>query len=169
MRVTSDLNINKYLQMKKTIPVSLFAMCIMLFCGSTLTAQIRSAESRLQQEKVKYFNQHLQLTTAESEKFWPVYNDYQNRRDKITADRNNLMNYFQSNYKNMTAAEASEAINKYLAYQRQETELLETYTKRFREFLSEIKVMQIYVVELEFRKWLLENLRENRLQNTLRN
>ncbi len=155
--------------MNKIIPVTLLAMCIMLICGSTLLAQIRTAESRLEQEKIRYFNQHLQLTASESEKFWPVYNDYQNRRNKITADRNNLMNYFQSNYRNMTTAEASDAINKYLAYQRQETELLEAYTKRFREFLSEKKVMQIYVVELEFRKWLLENLRENRLQATPRN
>lgn len=155
--------------MKRIIHVSLLTTCIMLICGSTLLAQIRSAESRLQQEKVRYFNQHLQLTPAESQKFWPVYNDYQNRKAKITADRNNLMNYFQSNYKNMSAAEANESINKYLDYQRQETELLETYTKRFREFLSEKKVMQIYIVELEFRKWLLENLRENRLQTTPRN
>lgn len=155
--------------MKRLIPTSLIAVLTMVIFDSALLAQARPAEITLQQQKVKFFNQNLQLTASESEKFWPVYNDYQNRRDKITADRNNLLIYFQANSNNMSAAEANDAINRYLSFQQQETELLEAYTKRFSEFLSPKKVMQIYIVELDFRKWLLENLRENRVQTAPRN
>ena len=159
----------KAYDMKKFIPISLLAILINLISDNTLVAQVRSTTSVLQQQKIRFFNQNLQLTAEESDRFWPVYNDYQNRRDKITADRNNLLEYFQANNRNMSAAEANDAINRYLSYQQQETELLETYTKRFREFLPVKKVMQIYIVELEFKKWLLENLRENRVQTAPRN
>ncbi|HLO57921.1 MAG TPA: hypothetical protein VK179_04215 [Bacteroidales bacterium] len=117
----------------------------------------------LQQQKMAFFNDKLQLTAAESAKFWPIYNDYQNRRDKITKDRNTLMQYFESNQANMNEKEASDLIQKYVAFQKQETELLESYTSKFREFLPAKKVMQIYQVELDFKKWLLENLRQNKV------
>jgi hypothetical protein len=138
----------------------------MLIPVSRLSAQTRQSEKQenLQQQKVSFFTENLQLTAAESTRFWPVYNDYQNRRDKITSDRNTLMKYFESNKTNMTEAEATELINKYIAFQQEETRLLESYTKKFQEFLPAKKVMRIYIVELDFKKWLLENLRQNKAQ-----
>jgi hypothetical protein len=111
----------------------------------------------------------LQLSAAESAKFWPVYTDYQNRRDKITRDRNTLMQYFEMNKANLSESEATESIAKYVAFQQEETRLLETYTRKFQEFLPSKKVLRIYLVELEFKKWLLENLRQNKVQSTTRN
>ena len=60
-------------------------------------------------------------------------------------------------------------IAKYLTFQQEETRLLETYTKKFEEFLPARKVMQIYIVELDFKKWLLENLRQNKASVSPRN
>jgi len=147
--------------MNKRIIYLVILSVISVLNGLSLKAQNRPVEI-LQQRKVRFFNERLQLTPAESKSFWPVYNDYQNRRDKITADRNNLLSYFTSNSGNLTAAEASDAINKYLLYQQQENDLLHTYTKRFLEFMPPNKVMKIFIVENEFKKWLLENLRNNR-------
>jgi len=131
---------------------------------NNLMAQITRAEKQenLQQQKVNFFTENLQLTAAESTRFWPVYNDYQNRRDKIARDRNTLLKYFEANKDNLTDTEAGELIAKYLGFQKQETELLESYTKRFQEILPAKKVMRIYQVELDFKKWLLENLRQNK-------
>jgi hypothetical protein len=138
----------------------------MLIPGLQLSAQTRQAEKQenLQQQKVSFFTENLRLTASESTRFWPAYNDYQNRRDKLTRDRNTLMKYFESNKTNMTEAEATELIDKYIAFQQEETRLLESYTKKFQEFLPAKKVMRIYIVELDFKKWLLENLRQNKAQ-----
>jgi hypothetical protein len=131
---------------------------------NNLVAQTARTERQdnLQQQKVAFFTEHLQLNATESTRFWPVYNDYQNRRDKIIRDRNTLLRYFESNKGNMTDAEAGELITKYLGFQQQETELLESYTRKFQEILPAKKVMRIYQVELDFKKWLLENLRQNK-------
>lgn len=130
-----------------------------------LSAQTRPVEKQdnLQQQKVNFFNENLQLTTAESARFWPVYNDYQNRRDKITRDRNTLLKYYESNRSNLSETESAALIEKYLAFQQEETLLLVNYTRKFQEFLPDAKVMRIYIVELEFKKWLLENLRQNKV------
>lgn len=155
--------------MKRALPVGILSVLILFMQYNRVVAQNRTAESLLEQQKIRFFNENLQLTATESARFWPIYNDYQNRRDKITADRNNLISYFQANSANMTAAEANDAINRFIQYQQQETELLVTFTTRFRTFLPPNKVMRIYIVENEFKKWLLENLRENRAQTAPRN
>jgi hypothetical protein len=152
--------------MKKTIPVTFILIIQLLIPVMELMAQAQTSkpekQDNLQQQKVAFFNEKLQLTPAESGKFWPVYNDYQNRRDKVTRDRNTLLKYFESNKNNLTEAEASQLIEKYVAFQLEETQLLENYTKKFQEILPAKKVMRIYIVELEFKKWLLENLRQNK-------
>lgn len=152
--------------MIRTLHIAWILFIPMLIRGSELSAQVRPAERQesLQQQKVAFFTENLQLTPAESARYWPVYNDYQNRRDKITRDRNTLLKYFESNKNNLTESEATELIVKYLAFQKEETQLLETYTQKFQEFLPANKVMRIYIVELDFKKWLLENLRQNKAQ-----
>ena len=150
--------------MMKKIRLPLFLVLSMLICSLFVHAQTRQVEKQenLQQQKINFFTENLQLTSGEAAKFWPVYNDYQNRRDKITRDRNTLLDYFESNRNNLTETEAGELIAKYLTFQQEETRLLEVYTKKFAEFLPAQKVMQIYIVEMEFKKWLLQNLRQNK-------
>jgi len=141
-----------------------------LFPATSLHAQSTRAERQdnIQQQKIAFFTENLRLTPAESSRFWPVYNDYQNRREKITNDRNSLLKYFESNRNNLSETEVNDMIAKYIAFQLDETRLLESYTKKFQEFLPANKVMQIYIVELEFKKWLLQNLRQNKTTLTPR-
>lgn len=154
----------------RSIPLTLFVMAALLLNAGIHAQPANTArQESLQQQKTAFFNQKLQLTPTESAKFWPVYNDFQNRRDKIARDRNNLLQYYETNKANMSEKEAGEAIQKYLQYQADETRLLETYTAKFREFLPPKKVMQLFNVELEFKKWLLENLRQNKHQLPARN
>ena len=157
--------------MIRTLPTALFMALQIMSTAPNLSAQTKPAERQdnLQQQKTKFFTENLQLTQTESKHFWPVYNDYQNRRDKVTRDRNTMMQYFEANKNNMTEKEADELIIRYLAFQQEETRLLEFYTKKFGEFLPAKKVMRIYIVELDFKKWLLENLRQNKVQATPRN
>ena len=142
-----------------------------LIVNHNVQAQAKMAERQdnLQQQKISFFTEKLQLTPRESSMFWPVYNDYQNRRDKITRDRNTLLQYYEANKSNLTDLEATELIKKYIEFQFEESRLLEAYTKKFQEFLPAKKVMRIYLVELDFKKWLLDNLRQNKVQAAPRN
>ncbi|HEX2394400.1 MAG TPA: hypothetical protein VHI78_03595 [Bacteroidales bacterium] len=152
--------------MTKTLFRILILPLAVLLNSTCLLSQTARSERQdnLQQQKVAFFNEKLQLTAEESSKFWPVYNDFQNRRDKITRDRNTLLQYFEANQVNMTEDEAKIMIAKYVGFQKEETLLLETYTEKFMLILPAKKVIRIYLVELEFKKWLLENLRQNKAQ-----
>jgi hypothetical protein len=154
--------------MIRTLQIATLLMLALSFeiAGQPVRAE---RQDNLQQQKMAFFNEKLELTQSESVKFWPIYNDYQNRRDRITRDRNTLMQYYEANRNNMSDKEASELIAKYINFQQEETILLAAYTNKFKEILPAGKVMQIFLVELDFKKWLLEHLRQNKVQPGARN
>jgi len=111
---------------------------------------------QLQKQKINYFNERLNLSNQEAKKFWPVYNDYQNRRNLIAQERRSTTTYFLKNSENMSEEEISELLEKYINYEQRETKLLEVYTNKFREFLPEKKVIKVFILEVQFRQWLLK-------------
>jgi Spy/CpxP family protein refolding chaperone len=117
------------------------------------------AQQRIQEEKVAFFNEQLDLTKAEAQKFWPVYNDYQNRKNRISNEKRTLMRYYVQNEKHMSKAEITETLNKYIAFEKHETELLAIYNEKFREILPDEKVLKIYAAEVQFKDYLLKKLR----------
>lgn len=148
----------------------IFAVMLLSLLIMPLRAQQETSamQQDLRARKISFFNEKLQLTPKEAEKFWPLYNDYQSRMDKIARDRKNLTSYVEKNSAHVSEAEMAEMVEKFLGFQREETKLLETYTARFREFLPDNKVFSIYITETEWKKYLLVLLRENKSQPGLR-
>lgn len=139
----------------KVLVQLLFFVSIPAFC----LGQVGDQHQRIMQEKVKFFNKKLDLTKTEAENFWPIYNDYQNRRNRIASDKRTLMKYYNQNSQNMTSQEITATLNKYMAYEKQETDLLLTYNEKFRSVLPDDKVLRIYIAEVQFKDYLLTLLR----------
>ena len=131
---------------------------LLILFSIKIPAQLDNQEKlkRLQEQKVDFFTKRLGLTNQESKKFWPVYNDYQNRKNMISQERKNTVKYFLENSENIGEEETAELLDKYISYQKKETKLLEDYTNKFREFLPEKKVIRIFILEVQFRQWLLK-------------
>lgn len=134
----------------------LFSLLI-LFSIKTFAQLDKEAKlKQLQKQKINYFTERLNLSEKEAKKFWPVYNDYQNRKNLIAQERKSTTAYFIQNSENMNEDEISELLGKYINYQKRETRLLEVYTNKFREFLPEKKILQVFILEVKFRQWLLK-------------
>ena len=63
--------------------------CLILFflVPRTVSSQDFEKIQELQAQKIGFFTKKLQLTTKEAQESWPVYNDYQARKNKIIQDR----------------------------------------------------------------------------------
>jgi Spy/CpxP family protein refolding chaperone len=138
---------------------------LLLFCFAFLSLTVSfgqtpsNAKQRLEEEKKEFFTRNIELTRTEAKAFWPVYDDYQNRKDRIVSEKRTLMRYYMENSKNMKEQEISETLDKYIALEQQETELFITFNKKFREILPDEKVLRIYVAEIKFKDYLLKQLR----------
>ncbi len=142
--------------------LSIIILFIFFSAGVCLAQQGANKQDKIYAAKVAFFTERLQLTPQEAEKFWPVYNDYQNRRDKIIQQRKNTTQYYMKNADNLSDKEISQILNDYINFQKQETALLENFNTKLKEILPERKVIKVYITEIQFRNYLLGQLRNNR-------
>lgn len=127
--------------------------------------QEANSTDKVYQAKVKFFNEKLQLSQEESKNFWPVYNDYYNRKNLLSSERTNIIKYYNNNQQNLSEAEISESLSRYIEIQKEEVKLTETYNEKFKQILSDEKVLMIYITEIQFRQFLLTRLRANNIRN----
>jgi len=142
----------------KILTVSLVLILVLSFPSRGFAQK----NDRLEAEKVAFFTKELSLTKAEAERFWPIYNDFSNRKDKINRDRKVLYEYVTTNKDNMSDQEVQDALSKFISYQKQETDLIESYNQKFLIILPPKKVMLIYVTENQFKIYILKQIRDTR-------
>ena len=147
----------------KTSRILLFFFIILLFMGSrTVSSQDYKKVQEFQAQKVDFFTKKLQLTTREAQDFWPVYNNYQVRKNKIIQDRRSTTRYYMQNFNNLSEKEIEEATEKYIRLMKEESDLLSTFHEKFKEVLPISKVMKIYIAEEQYKTFLLRQLRNRR-------
>jgi hypothetical protein len=158
------MNNFKIKAMKRGIIVSIALAVLPLL---QLTAQNPNLE-KLNAYKIAFFTKRLNLTSQEAEKFWPVYNEFQNKRNSIQVERQSLNRNINQNELNMSEKEMIEAGDKHIALQVQEASLSQEYHKKFRDILSPVKILRLYQAENQYRLLLLNELKDKQpLKNNI--
>ena len=119
---------------------------------------------RIQAMKIAYITERLELSPAEAEKFWPVYNDYNSKKDKVLQDMRKVRRHYIENHENMNEEEHLELLEKFIKLQKEDADLLPSYQEKFIEVLPPKKVMKLYIAEIQFKNYLLQKLRDHQGQ-----
>jgi hypothetical protein len=128
------------------------ALSVILFAAA-VCAQADSA-SRMSLEAVKA-NQKLMvamnmdLTDEEKKTFWPVYDEYQEKRDIIYKDLLDVVNTFANQYQALSDEQAAKILNDYLAVEGARVALVEDYTEKFTAVLPAKKVMRFFQIDFK--------------------
>jgi len=133
----------------------------LLISGIVLCGQEIPRLERMESMRIAFFTEKLDLTKAEAEKFWPIFNDYSSRKEKISEDRRILFRYIQRNGDYLSEKEINESMEKFLNLQKDETELEEVFNKKFLEILPAKKVLKIYLADHQFKIFILNQIRKN--------
>lgn len=147
----------KLLKMKGKI---LF-LILVLHSGSLLMAQNQNVD-KLNAYKIAFFTKRLGLTSGEAEKFWPVYNEFQDKRMLLQQERNVLNRNINLYADTMSEKELIEAGDKFVSLALREAGLTQEFHKKFVEILSPKKVIRLYQAENQYRLQLLNELQERR-------
>ncbi|MCS6933948.1 MAG: hypothetical protein NZM35_02205 [Chitinophagales bacterium] len=103
---------------------------------------------RIEALRIAFISQRLELTPAEAQKFWPVYNQYQ-------ADLQKLRENFRNTSSQPPTAEQQ------LDFEQKKLDLKKKYKAEFEACIGKDKVNRLYALEDEFRKTIQE-FRERR-------
>jgi len=153
------MNSYKYEVMKRTV-VLIFILILSL---PRIQAQNPNQE-RLDAYKIAFFTKRLNLTPREAEVFWPVYNEYQAKKNQIQQERVQLNRKFVQEAATMSDEQLTAAGDKLIELGVLEAELSVAFHQKLKGILPPIKILKLYQAENQYRQQLLIELQKRREQ-----
>lgn len=119
-----------------------------------------SKRERLEALKVAYLTEKLNLTPEEAQRFWPLYNEFEEKKGELRKQKRDNESKTKLNFFEMSDDGLSDAIDQQLDLEQQELNLKKEYNERFKKILPIKKVAKLYAAEHGFRKELLHRAKD---------
>jgi len=143
----------------------MFKYILILVLSISISATVFSQDGdahkseRVESFKIAYITNKLELTPQESEKFWPVYNQYQREKKDL---RSNFKN--RSDINKMSETEAEKLIENNFIKEEKVLELKKNLIIELKNVVSAKKIVMLHLAEREFHRELI-----GRVKNQKRN
>ncbi len=119
-------------------------------------------KDKIEAMKIGFLTQRLNLTPEEAQKFWPVYNRFNDEMERVRKGNRAKLMEEAGEMDNMSDVEAEKALNDMIASRAAELEIIKKYTTEFKKVLPPQKVVKLFVAEQAFKRELLKKLKEQR-------
>jgi len=133
----------------------------LLLCigASTVSAQPKqeARADKIKAYRVAVFTEILNLSSEEAQGFWPIYNEYLDKRESLQKELK-----MTRQIDGMNDNEVEDYIKKYFELRNKELDLEKDLTQKLRKVLPLRKIAKIPVAEREFREALVQKLQEAR-------
>lgn len=113
-------------------------------------------------EKVSFLTSNLELSPAEAQKFWPVYNQLEKERWEAQKFRREMEEKVQDAQESMSENSIKQLTREFAGSLQKEADLLVDYNEKFLEILPPGKVLRLYKAENEFRMYMIKKFRDRR-------
>lgn len=111
-------------------------------------------------QKSAYITSKLSLTPDEAQKFWPIYNEMDEKQDAIRKEMREMHKDQKKDGVEMTEAEATQLIDKALTNRQKELDLEKAYAEKFKKSIGAVKTVQLKKAERDFHREVLKKFRE---------
>ena len=102
---------------------------------------------KVRADKKLFVAANMQLSEAEANSFWPVYEQYQNELFLIRARTLKLIRDYASAYGQMTNDTAKTLLDELITIEKLQAKLRQAYVAKFRKVLPDVKVVRYYQIE----------------------
>ncbi len=139
---------------------ALFLPFLLLFGAVSILAQPTQKErkkEKIEAYRVAFITARLNLTASEAEKFWPVYNEFADARERIREEFK-----MDKDLDVLSDAEVEDALSKHLEGEQKELDLKKESIQKLRKVLPARKVVKLQMIEREFKAEILKKIKENR-------
>ena len=115
---------------------------------------------KVEAQRIAFITTKLDLTSDESAKFWPVYNEYAKKRmDLRKNSRSDRKNNDQLN-----ESDSEKALEQRMENQEKEISLKKSYYEKFKTILPAQKLVKLDEAEMDFNKEILKKFKERRAE-----
>lgn len=124
-------------------------------------AAMKEAREDFLANKVAFFTNALELTPQEAQVFWPLYNEFWEKRVQARREFMRILN--RVNSPELTEKEEIEKLSdQFVLCLTKESDLMKEYYHKFKKVLPTEKAMKIFNTEEKFKKSLFNRYKKNR-------
>jgi hypothetical protein len=117
--------------------------------GGPSQKQLDIAAARAERKAV--IGQNMTLTEVESKAFWPLYDEYEGKMDRIEDRHIREIKEFAKHYQNLTNDDARKKLDEVMAINESRLHVQREYIPRFRAALPDIKVTRFFQIDSKLR------------------
>lgn len=146
--------------MKKTI----YLLLAVLFSSFAFSQGIKEKKEKIKALKVAYITEKLSLTSEEAQKFWPIYNAFDEKQFEIRHHKlRKVMDKIEGEgIENIDEKEAQALLNEVESSEDQLHQLKKKFVIDLQKVLPAKKIILLKKAEEEFNRKLLREMRERR-------
>lgn len=125
-------------------------------------AQNKDARQKIESARIALITERLGLTPEQAEKFWPLYNEYNQQRRALVQELQDTRKGMDMN--NLSEDQSRQLMDMGLKIKERQLGLEKKYSKQLTDVISNQQMLSLRKAEEDFRKMLIERLEERKRQ-----
>jgi hypothetical protein len=102
-------------------------------------------------ERKAIVGQNMDLTADENKTFWPLFDEYEGKMDRVEDRHVREIKEFAQHYRNLTNADARKKLDEVIAISQARLNVQKAYIPKFRAILSDVKVTRFFQIDNKLR------------------
>jgi hypothetical protein len=133
------------------VPALLTSMALMTLAAPCLaqsaTDEIEMVRVIIQAERKAVVATNMNLSDAESEAFWPVYNEYETEVRSVNDQRIKILTELARNFETLTDEQAVDLVEQHFKFQQERVKIRKSYMKKFEKVLTGKQLTRFYQID----------------------
>ena len=125
-------------------------------------AQSKDARQKIESARIALITERLGLTPEQAEKFWPMYNEYNQQRRALVQEMQDARKGMDMN--NLTEEQSRQLMDLGLKMKERQLGLEKQYSKQMTDVITNQQMLSLRKAEEDFRKMLIQRLEERKRQ-----
>lgn len=152
------------MKIKNILPILLFLVSFSFYAQGEKTDEKRE---KIKAYKVSFLTTELELTSNEAEKFWPIYNAFDDKQYELRHEKMKtyLRKLNDDNVNSLTEKEACTLLSQIESTDKELFVLKEKYMANLKKVLSAKKILKLKKSEDDFNRKLLKQYKEKAGKN----
>ena len=129
---------------------------ILLLTSATNFAQGgEKIKERIKAQKVAFITDKLELTSEEAQKFWPIYDKYEQKRRELYRREHRDINDVEC----ISESKADDLLKEFVEIEKEDYELKKQYFADLKSILSSKDIIKLHQLEEDFHRKLIREYR----------
>ena len=142
----------------------LFPIIFLLVTSLSFSQGFKEKREKVKALKVAYITEQLELTTEEAQKFWPIYNAFDENQSELRHEKMRaiLDRFKPGNVEKLSEKDASNSLIQMEKIEEDLFNLKKKFIKDLQSVISAKKIIKLKKAEEDFNRELLKQMREKR-------